>query len=67
MKALSLLLLFIGSLLLVSGITQENMLKKSKVLYKYFPSITFDRQFQNINLQESLPALFDEEYNQFYR
>lgn len=68
MRDLSLLLLFVGSLLLVSGLMQQKMRKeKHKMFYKVLPSTIYNNQFQDVNRIQSLPALFDKDYNRFYR
>ena len=59
MNSLSLLLLFIGSLMLVSGMTKQNMRQqKNKVVYRYISKPLYDKQFENIDLMKSMPAVF---------
>ena len=47
MKSLSLLLLFVGSLMLVAGLTEQRIKKqKNKIIYKYLPKSLYDTQFE---------------------
>ena len=60
MRSLSLLILFIGTILFVAGITKQKMLnKKEKIVYKYLTQSLYDKQFETHNFQKSMPALFD--------
>ena len=68
MKSLSLLFLFIGSLMLVAGLTEQNMEKEqSPVIYKYVPKTLYDSQFEEYDLNKSMPALFGEDNSKVYR
>ena len=59
MNSLSLVLLFIGSLMLVAGVTEQNMRhQKNKVIYRYVSKSIYDKQFEHIDLMKSMPALF---------
>jgi len=68
MKSLSLLFLFIGSMMLVAGLTEQNMEKqKSRVIYRYVPKTLYDSQFEEYDLNKSMPALFEGDPSKFYR
>ena len=59
MNSLSLLLLFIGSLMLVAGMTEQKIKQqKNKVVYRYISKPLYDKQFENIDLMKSMPAVF---------
>ena len=65
MKSVSLLLLFVGSLLLVSGLTQDRMRKeKKRLIYKYLPKNGYEDQWEDY---PQMSSMFDEDANQFYR
>lgn len=68
MRSLSLLLLFIGSLMLVAGLTEQRVNKgKNKIIYKFLPKSLYDTQFEQYEFSKSMPAIFDEDYTLFYR
>ena len=68
MKSLSLLLLFIGSLMFVTGLTEQRVRKgKDRIIYKYLPKSLYDTQFETYDFNKSMPAIFDEDYTSFYR
>ncbi|MAE83977.1 MAG: hypothetical protein CMB80_14645 [Flammeovirgaceae bacterium] len=65
MKALSLLFLFIGSLMLVTGIASKK--EDPRILYRYVPENLYEKQFENQNLRKSMPAMFNPDYSRFFR
>lgn len=68
MRSLSLLLLFIGSLMLVAGLTEQRVKKgKNRIIYKALPRTLYDTQFEQYDFNKSMPAIFDEDYTLFYR
>tara|TARA_Y100000310_G_C20574738_1_gene759869 strand:- start:221 stop:424 length:204 start_codon:yes stop_codon:yes gene_type:complete len=59
MNSLSLVLLFVGSLMVVAGITEQNMrFKKDRVVYRYVTKPLYDQQFEVVDKIKSMPALF---------
>tara|TARA_Y100001970_G_scaffold292321_1_gene433148 strand:- start:2225 stop:2431 length:207 start_codon:yes stop_codon:yes gene_type:complete len=68
MKSISLILLFLGSLMLVAGLTEQRVKKrKNKIIYKYLPKSIYDTQFETYDFKKSMPAIFDEDVTSFYR
>ena len=68
MKSISLILLFLGSLMLVAGLTEQRVKqKKNKIIYKYLPKSLYDTQFETYDFNKSMPAIFDEDYTTYYR
>tara|TARA_Y100001970_G_scaffold294067_2_gene446438 strand:- start:2838 stop:3044 length:207 start_codon:yes stop_codon:yes gene_type:complete len=61
-NSLGLVLLFIGSLMIVAGVTEQRMKQeKTKVVYRYVKKPLYDMQFEKVNLIKSMPALFSTE------
>ena len=64
MKSLSLIILFIGAIMLVAGLTKQHMEgQDQQIVYKYLTKSLYDQQFETYDFEKSMPVIFDTDKN----